>query len=89
MVSKALMMWSSTRLIEGQRSICGDDTLGVAIVSDPESLLHGTVPIVPIMDTQLDQIVIQEILEPLRDDILQTSKRRWKCTNLRRFSRPS
>ncbi|KAH8892135.1 hypothetical protein GQ53DRAFT_863880, partial [Thozetella sp. PMI_491] len=70
LLAKTLLLWSSTRLIESQRSICGPDTLGISAVSDPESPRFGVTPIIPIMDTQLDQIIIQEILEPLRSDIL-------------------
>lgn len=75
LVTKALKLWTATRLIEGQRSICGADTLGLEAVSDPESPFFGFIPIVPIMDTQLDQLIIQDTLEPLRLEILQGLER--------------
>jgi len=57
-------------MIEQDWVICGTETLGQLPVSDPESPWYGRVPITPVMDTQLDQIVIQEFLNPLRAELL-------------------
>lgn len=51
--------------------MCGEDTLGVQRIEDPNNPWVGTIPIPPMIDTQLDQIVIQDILIPLREKILQ------------------
>jgi hypothetical protein len=51
--------------------MCGPDTLGVSPVHDNSSPHNGKIPIPPIMDTQLDQIVIQFILKPLRARVVQ------------------
>jgi len=70
-VLKALKLLAVNRMIELDWVICGTETLGQLPVSDPESPWYGKVPITPVMDTQLDQIVIQEFLNPLRADLLR------------------
>lgn len=70
MLSRALDLWSATRMVEKMWRITGEDTLGMNVVSDPEAPHFDIIPVTPIMDTQLDQIVIQYILEPLRQSIL-------------------
>ncbi|KAL6713797.1 hypothetical protein ACLMJK_008289 [Lecanora helva] len=70
-VSHALDMWSATRMVEKSWQIVGEDTLGMKTVVDTESPLYNMIPVTPIMNTQLDQIVIQHILEPLRQSILE------------------
>ncbi|KAI4944791.1 hypothetical protein J4E91_008478 [Alternaria rosae] len=69
-VSMALDMWAYCRVIELEWTICGEDTLGLSKVEDPSSPWHKFVPITPMMDVQLDQIVIQDILGPLRQRLL-------------------
>ncbi|SLM34575.1 hypothetical protein LPUS_03411 [Lasallia pustulata] len=76
MVQKALELWVTNRMIERTWRLCGDDTLGLEPVSDKTSPWADTVPVTPLMDQQLDQIVIQWLLKPLRKPIL---------TNLKRF----
>ncbi len=49
----------------------GADTLGISEITDPTSPHNGKVPIPPIMDTQLDQVVIQNILTPLRKRVVE------------------
>jgi hypothetical protein len=58
-------------MIEIPWQMCGTDTLGVSPVRDATSPHHGKIPIPPIMDTQLDQIVIRLILNPLRAKVVQ------------------
>ena len=40
-------------------------------ITDPDNIFFGRVPITPIMDTQLDQIVIQDTLIPLKQQVLK------------------
>lgn len=61
----------AARLIETPWNICGEETLGIPRVTEADSPWYGTIPVTPIMDTQLDQIVIQSILSPLRKEVLQ------------------
>lgn len=51
--------------------MCGADTLGVSRINDASSPHNGKIPIPPIMDTQLDQIVIQHMLNPLRATVIE------------------
>ncbi|EUC40780.1 hypothetical protein COCMIDRAFT_40949 [Bipolaris oryzae ATCC 44560] len=69
-VSMALDMWAYCRVIEREWTICGEDTLGLSKVKDPSSPWHKFIPITPIMDVQLDQIVIKDILDPLRQKLI-------------------
>ena len=43
----------------------------MGVVDDPENPWFEKIPVTPIMDLQLDQIVIQSFLKPLRDPLLQ------------------
>jgi hypothetical protein len=71
LVADALNLWAISRIIEIPWEMCGTDTLGVSLINDANSPHHGKIPIPPIMDTQLDQIVIQHILNPLRERVVQ------------------
>lgn len=71
MVADTLSLWAISRMIEIPWQMCGTDTLGVSLVTDATSPHHGKIPIPPIMDTQLDQIVIRLILNPLRAKVVQ------------------
>jgi len=66
----ALDLWAISRIIEIEWEMCGPDTLGVERFSDPLNPRNGKIPIPPMMDTQLDQIVIHNVLNPLRKDLL-------------------
>lgn len=71
----ALDLWAISRMIEIEWEMCGrpgEDTLGVERISDQANPRKGKIPIPPMMDTQLDQIVIGEVLEPLKKKILGT-----------------
>jgi hypothetical protein len=70
-VRKAIDLFAATRIIENDWRICGQHTLGINVVEDEENPWFGKIPVTPIMDTQLDQIVIQGFLKPLRDQLLQ------------------
>jgi hypothetical protein len=71
LVADTLSLWAISRMIEIPWQMCGTDTLGVSPVRDATSPHHGKIPIPPIMDTQLDQIVIRLILNPLRAKVVQ------------------
>ncbi|KAK4199998.1 hypothetical protein QBC40DRAFT_280934 [Triangularia verruculosa] len=73
LVADTLDMWAVSRMIEIPWEICGEweDTLGMSPVTEPENPHNGKIPIPPIMDTLLDQIVIKNILKPLRERVIQ------------------
>jgi hypothetical protein len=70
-VDLALNLWATARVIEIPWQFCGRDTLGTKPVTDPMNPWFGKMRLPPMMDTQLDQIVIQQLLGPLRTKILQ------------------
>lgn len=71
MVQRALELWSASRIIEKTWRICGEDKLGLEVSMDLANPWNGIIPVTPMMDTQLDQIVIQDVLMPLRSGLLQ------------------
>ncbi|KAK4152150.1 hypothetical protein C8A00DRAFT_44744 [Chaetomidium leptoderma] len=75
LVADALSLWAISRMIEIPWQMCGPDTLGVSPVGNTTSPHYQRIPIPPMMDTQLDQIVIQFILTPLRDRLIQKFER--------------
>ncbi|KAK0744840.1 hypothetical protein B0T21DRAFT_358540 [Apiosordaria backusii] len=72
LVADTLDMWAVSRMIEIPWEICGqrEDTLGMSAVREPENPHNGKIPIPPIMDTLLDQIVIKNFLRPLRERVI-------------------
>jgi hypothetical protein len=66
----ALDLWAISRMIEIEWEMCGPDTLGVSRITDETNPRKGKIPIPPMMDTQLDQIVIKEVLYPLKKKFL-------------------
>lgn len=70
MTSMALDMWAYCRVIDVQWKIGGENKLGIAAPTHPKSPWAGFVPVTPLMDVQLDQIVIQDELNPLRARLL-------------------
>jgi hypothetical protein len=71
MLKRALDLWSAGRIIERLWRVCGDDKLGLDVIWDPANPWNGIIPIPPIMDPQLDQLVIQGYLIPLKNRLLQ------------------
>jgi hypothetical protein len=72
LVLDTLRIWVASRLIEKPWRICGEDTLGMtAETEDRSSPYFDRIPVTPMMDYQLDQIVINYILRPLRTKVLK------------------
>ncbi|OCL15204.1 hypothetical protein AOQ84DRAFT_384184 [Glonium stellatum] len=72
----ALNLWMATRLIEEPWQIEGNDTLGVQLEETSGTPFNGIIPIPPVMDSQFDQVVIQKILHPLREELLKALDRK-------------
>lgn len=75
-IKETLSLWLATRLIEKPWRICGKETLGMNPNDTPESPWEGAIPISPVMDTQFDQIIINLILNPLRNRVLERLQQR-------------
>lgn len=78
MVRDALLLLAINRMIERDWCVTGVETLGVPQVRDEGCPWAGKVPVTPMMDTGLDQIVIQDVLKPLRRNILSELQRQMK-----------
>jgi hypothetical protein len=70
-VTCALNLWGATRLTEIPWRICGENLLGLKPPSQPGNPWNGIVPVTPIMDTQLDELVIRCQLNPHKERFLQ------------------
>ncbi|KAI5793689.1 hypothetical protein DFH27DRAFT_526931 [Peziza echinospora] len=71
MLRRALKLWVGSRLIEQPWRICGQETLGMNVCTDPTSPYHGRIPVTPIMDFQLDNITIHYLLMPWKAKLLK------------------
>lgn len=50
--------------------------IGQSPIDDESSPWNKKVPVTPVMDTQLDQIIIQDFLTPLRDTLMERLQRK-------------
>lgn len=78
LIKDTLALWVGCRLIETPWRICGDETLGMKAEDDPESGYFGRIPVTPLMDSQMDQIVIRMILKPLAKSVLSRLEQQTK-----------
>lgn len=74
LVEGALKLWVGCRFIEEPWSIMGSETLDQSTDPNPASPYHTKIPIPPIVDLQIDLIVINEILQPKLKRILNMLK---------------
>jgi hypothetical protein len=70
LVEQALDLFAGARIIEYDWCILGSETLGIQVINDPQSPLTGKVPVTPVMDGQLDQVITKAHLLPLREKLL-------------------
>jgi hypothetical protein len=70
MLHKACDLWAATRLIEHPWKLCGKETFGIDPYKDRADPWVGFVPVTPMMDQQLDYIVLEHILNPGRKELL-------------------
>ncbi|KAF2456096.1 hypothetical protein BDY21DRAFT_56011 [Lineolata rhizophorae] len=80
-VRLALRTFTAARMIEHDWSICGEETLGIDKIEDPNNPWNGKIPVTATMDTQLDQIVIWEFLVPLREELLAALNEKFEIPN--------
>ncbi|KIW04734.1 uncharacterized protein PV09_04465 [Verruconis gallopava] len=69
-VYRALKLLALGRMIELDWVFTCSNIPGVDVVADPHSPWFAKRPITPVIDTQLDQIIIQNFLAPLRAGLL-------------------
>jgi hypothetical protein len=84
-VELVLRFWVANRFIETPWHILGSETLGMVRDVRPGSPYFGLVPVTPMMDGQIDNIVVYHLLEPLwtkirkilREKLLKNKKQDW------------
>jgi hypothetical protein len=76
LIKLTIKFWVAGRLIEDPWSIRGDETLGMKLDPLPASPFSTRIPVTPIMDFQIDNIVIYDYLRHMLDDIRKAMKAR-------------
>ncbi|KAG0645688.1 hypothetical protein D0Z07_8715 [Hyphodiscus hymeniophilus] len=74
LVERALKLWVCCRFIEEPWSIVGAEKLGMTTDADPNCPYSDRIPVPPIVDLQIDLIVINELLKPELKIILKMMK---------------
>lgn len=93
LVALTIKFWVAGRLIEDPWSIQGHETLGMKVDPCPASPFSHRIPVPPIMDFQIDNIVIYDYLintlgrirKAMRDKILPMKKEDWFDIHLATF----
>ncbi|KAJ4406739.1 hypothetical protein N0V91_004429 [Didymella pomorum] len=72
LIADALNIWVAARFIENPwRIIHGHYRMGIEPTYERDHRYHGFVPVTPVMDTQLDEIVIRDLLDPISTRFLK------------------
>ncbi|KAK4660338.1 hypothetical protein QC762_118060 [Podospora pseudocomata] len=75
LVSLALDTWVAARFIESHwRVFEGGEEIGAHPTAEAGHPYDGFIPVTPIMDTQLDNLVIADLLAPMREELLKRLK---------------
>jgi hypothetical protein len=80
LVQGALHLLAVNRMIEYDWRLSGPETLGHIASYEPDCPWFGKVPVTPMMDTQLDQIIIHDFLNPLRRKVLDELQQKMYST---------
>ena len=76
LVALALRFWVAGRFIESPWSIRGEEDLGMCADTNINSPYYNRIPVTPIMDFQIDNIVIHEHLKKLLQDIRKAMRQK-------------
>lgn len=74
LVERALKLWVGCRFIEDPWSMTGSEVLGMSKDPNPNCPYHDRIPVPPIVDLQIDLIVINDFLQPEMRRIIRTLK---------------
>lgn len=74
LLERALKFWVCCRFIEEPWSIVGSETLGMTYDTNPSCPYSDRIPVPPIVDLQIDLVVINELLKPELKTILKMLK---------------
>jgi hypothetical protein len=76
LLALTIRFWVAGRLIEDPWSIHGHETLGMELDPSPASPFAHRIPVTPIMDFQIDNIIIYDYLMNMLDRIRKAMKQR-------------
>lgn len=71
---RALQLWTGANLAHVERGLTGEQTLDIKQVQDEKSTLNGLIPIPPMLDLQIDTVIIRwmcEVQDELMKDIFK------------------
>lgn len=74
MVKSALKLWVGARMAQEFLCVVENNDFGIDVVNDATSIHHGQCPVPPILDHQLDVLMIQEIIR-IKDQIMSEIER--------------
>lgn len=81
LVERCLKLWVACRFIEEPWSITGSETLGMSHNANPNCPYHKRIPVPPIVDLQIDLIVINRMLQPEMREITRMLKTMLKSSD--------
>ncbi|RSL53525.1 hypothetical protein CEP51_014881 [Fusarium floridanum] len=67
-----IRLWVHCRISSNAEHMVGDDKLGTRPIDDPTSPYHGTVPIPPVLEAQLECIYFSRFLRPMSKKVLRS-----------------
>ncbi|RSL96381.1 hypothetical protein CEP52_011519 [Fusarium oligoseptatum] len=67
-----IRLWVHCRISSNAEHMVGDDKLGTKPIDDPSSPYHGTVPIPPVLEAQLECIYFSRFLRPMSKKVLRS-----------------
>ncbi|CAM1505884.1 Fc.00g115210.m01.CDS01 [Cosmosporella sp. VM-42] len=82
MVKSALNLWIGARMAQEFFCVAEDNDLEIAVVNDQNSIHHGQCPVPPVLDHQLDVLMIQEMIR-MKDEIFTKIEGILKARNSR------
>ncbi|RTE77836.1 hypothetical protein BHE90_007718 [Fusarium euwallaceae] len=82
MVKKALNIWIGARMAQEFFCVVEDNDFDIKVVDDRNSIHHGQCPVPPVLDHQLDVLMIQKMIQ-MQDEILADIERVIRSRNSR------
>ncbi|KAL8375994.1 hypothetical protein RB595_007211 [Gaeumannomyces hyphopodioides] len=67
---RALQLWTGANLAHVERGLAGEQTLDIKQVQDEKSALNGLIPIPPMLDLQIDTVIIRWMCV-VQDDLMK------------------
>ncbi|KLU84722.1 hypothetical protein MAPG_03761 [Magnaporthiopsis poae ATCC 64411] len=67
---RALQLWTGANLTQVERGLTGERTLNIGQVQDERSALNGLIPIPPMLDLQIDTVIIRWMCA-VQDDLMK------------------